>query len=239
MKTREKRILPALVPVLGIAAFGLRLWLYRTGIDSRGLLRPGQLSELLLWAAAALAVAAALLVSFRDRGSALWEENFAPSVAAAAGSIVAGLCLVLSVPGAWGGGMLMAVRKLLAAVASLALVWMGICRFRGRRPFFAFPAAVTLYFAADILSRYRAWSSEPVLQEYFFAVVAALALLLYAYQLTAAAVDIGRRRVLLGAGLLGSFACFAAAAHGDAALLNLACGIWLICDLPVWQRREG
>ena len=61
MKLRKNpAVLPCLALLLGLVALGLRLALYRVGVDEKGLLTPGSPLEIGVWIVTAGAAAVAL-----------------------------------------------------------------------------------------------------------------------------------------------------------------------------------
>lgn len=244
MNTYPKvKLLPILTGLLGIAALALRLGLYRFAQDARGLLNPGDPLNIALWAVTGFTAVLVCLVTAGLDGSLKYADNFRPSAPAALGcfALAAGtaVTLLLSLP-VW--TRLEVLRSIAAALAVPALIWVGICRWRGKRPSFLFHTVVCLYLTFHAVSHYQAWSSRPQLQDYLFAMLASVLLTLFAYYQTAFDVGLGKRRMQLATGLLAAFFCIAALAGGEDVLLYLAGALWALTGLcrlvPVPRPRK-
>jgi len=229
MKFNHK-YLPHALAGLGAAAALLRLALLRFGVDSKGLLIPGHILDILSWIVTAAAVILVVLSVRKLDGSAVYPDNFAPSSPAAIGctALAGGIASMVSLDAFM---RLEVIRNYLGLLAIPALLWLGICRIQGKKPFFLFHAVVCLYLTLHIVSHYQAWCSRPLLQNYFFPMAGSIGLALFAYYQTAFAVEMGSRRMQLGVGLLGAFACLAAAAGGEDTGLYLSGAIWMLTNL--------
>lgn len=236
--------LPVLAALLGICAAVLRVLLYLFGTDDKGLLDNGHMLNLLVWALTAFSTAVLCLGVGRLNGSAKYVHNFAPSTPAAIGAfaLAGGIAVsVVSAPGFF--QKLDMLRNLLGLLAIPALVWVGLCRWQGKRPSFLFHAVVCVFLTLYDISHYRMWSSRPQIQDYFFTMAGAVLLSLFAYYQTAFDVGLGKRRMQLGTGLLAAFFCLAALAGGEDILLYLGGAVWALTNLcsltPVRRRRPN
>ncbi len=244
MNTYPKvKSLPILTAVLGIAALVLRILLYRFGQDAQGLLVDSHILNIAVWAVTAFAAVLVCLIVFQLDGSLKYADNFSASPAAAAGTfaLAGGIAVTLLTSlGAW--ARLEQLRNLAALLAVPSLIWVGICRWRGKRPSFLFHAALCLYLTLYAVSHYQTWSSLPQLQDYLFAVAGAILLTLFAYYQTAFDVGLGKRRMQLGTGLMAAFFCIAAPAGGDDPMLYFSGAFWALTNLcrlvPVPRPRK-
>lgn len=245
MKTKLNiRHLPNMAAGLGAAAFLLRIALKLLGLDEKGLLIPSHPLNLLVWAVTAAALVLLGAAVWPLDGSKKYEHNFAPSAAAAIGCFALAGGATVSVLTGWNvWTRLELVRNLCGLLSIPALVWLGLCRWQGKRPFFAFHALVCLYLTLYAVSHYQAWSSRPQLQDYFFPMLASVLLCLFAYHQTAFDVSMGKRRMQLFTGLLACFFCMAAAAGGEDLMLYAGGAVWTLtglCNLtPVRRRRKN
>lgn len=242
MKVNTK-LLPVAAAGLGILALLARIALYLLGRDEKGLLISGHPLELLVWAATAAAILILAFVWKLD-GSARYAHNFAPSVPAAIGSFaLAGgitVCVILSGgTGLWLG----LLSRITGFLAIPAIVWAGLCRYRGKRPFFLLHALVCLYLMLYLVNHYQTWSSRPQMQDWFFSMLGILFLALFGYYQTTFDVNMGKRRMQLCTGLLAGFFCIAAAAGGEDVPLYIGGAAWALtglCSLtPVPRRRKN
>ncbi len=241
-KNLNTKSLPRLIAGLGLTALILRLGLYLLGTDEKGLLIPMHPLDLLTWAAAAAAVLLSLVSVRKLDGSARYCDNFSASTPAAIGAFALAGGIAVSVTGSWDVWQrLDLIRNLCGLLAIPAIVWAGLCRWQGKRPFFTFHAITCLYLTLYAVSHYQVWSSRPQLQDYFFSMTGAVLLTLFAYYQTAFDVSLGKRRMQLFTGLLAAFFCIAAAAGGEDILLYLGGAAWTLtnlCSLTPVKRRK-
>lgn len=232
-KILEPKILPFWMLGMGVVALGLRFALYAVAVDEKNLLTSGHPLEILLWLLTAAALALVIAAVRPLDGSNRYEDNFGPSAAGAVGSfaLAAGILLsvVFSGTGAYAG--LNRLRNLLGYLAAASLVAVGVCRLRGRQPFFGFHGLVCLFFAIHMVSRYQTWSGNPQLQDYAFSLGACVALMLFAFYQTAFEVGSGRRRMQLGTGLMALYLCIGALYGAECPLICVTGGVWAVTNL--------
>ena len=206
-------------PLLGVAAMVCRYLVFTLGIDSRGLLVPGSLPELLLLALCPLALLCALLAREpecrgKNRLSAL------ANVLLAAGILL---------PQAGGGSvarLLWFLSRLGTYASAAALCLLAVYRFRKQRPPFGLNALVCIGFLVRLVASYQSWSHIPQMQNYIFPLFASLLLTAFAYQQAAREASLGSPRWRLRFGLLGCFACLAASVPSQP--FYLLAGLWLL-----------
>lgn len=231
MKSTIKQ-LPLLCAGLGILTAVLRLVQASFGTDNKGLLILWHPLDLLVWAVTAVIVILVVLTVRTLDGSDLYADNFGPATPAAIGctALMGGIAAAVSVaPNIF--IRLEVIRMYLGLLALPALLWVGVCRIRGRQPFFLLHGVVCLYLVIHTVSHYQGWCARPLMQSFFFPMAASIFLTLFAYYQTAFDVGLGNRRMQLGAGLLGSFFCLAAAAGGEDLMLYLGGAIWMLTNL--------
>lgn len=229
-------VLPALGA--GIAGLFLRLALYRTGFDSRHLLTPNNLPQLLCFILA-LGLAGYLLFLLRPG-----KET--PAVASLPGSSLSGFAaaLVLGL-NAWQlsrvqGEYLDAVRMALAWLSAAGVALTALARFRGRIPALPVQTAVCLFFALDMLCRYQNWSGNPRLADYCFALPASICLCVIAYQALALPRALGSRKVRLFACLMALCLCLYSLAGSGSPMFYLGGALlaWSELNAP-WETEEN
>lgn len=243
-KLKKNGWLPLIAVVAGIAALLLRRQLYAVAVDQKGLLMAKHPLEIALWAVVLLsAVLIAVVVRKRD-GSGVYEENFSRSGAAEAGHCLMAACLLLTVlsnefPLSGTIGILW---KGLGYLSAPAMVWAGICRRKGKQPFFLIHAAVCLFLLLYVVSRYQSWSGNPQLQDYVFDLLATVALILFSYHCAAFEAGIGKRRSQLITGLLAIVLCGGALAVPDGySCLYFGGAVWAatnLCALTPPPKKE-
>ena len=193
----------------GLAGILLRVLLYQFGPDDRGLI--SQTHPLhMVCLAIALGVGVYLALSVRNTGSSNdYRDNFPANRQMRSSVIVVPACFLVSafataeaaldrVDTAW-------------TVMSFAVVpcmaYTLYCQMTGKRSFFLFHTVICLYFAVDMICRYRFWSGNPQLADYTFHLFACASLCLTAYYRTAFDVGMGSRRMLLFMGMMSVFFC--------------------------------
>lgn len=232
-KLFEPKTLPVWMLGMGAGALALRAALYAAAVDEKNLLTSGHPLEiaLILLTAAALALVIACVRPLD--GSNRYADNFGPSKAAAAGAFALAAGILLSVifsdTGAYAG--LNRLRSLLGYLAAASLVAVGVCRLKGRQPFFAFHGLVCLFFAIHMVSRYRTWSGNPQIQDYIFSLGAGIGLMLFAFYQAAFDVGSGRRRMQLGTGLMAAYLCLGALYGAESPLVCVTGCVWVLTNL--------
>lgn len=229
MKRKWNKSSAATVTVLGVIALIMRLMLYFTGVDEKGLLKSFHPCTIGIWLICALAVAVVL--------AALWKHPkdsvpaFTASLPAAVGTCAMGaVLLVTALAGGKTNQLLDKIALVLGIVSGFSLIPAALCRWQGKRTPFWLYGLACICFAVRAISCYQTWCGDPQLQNYFFDMMAILLLMLFAYQLTAFSVGMGDCRILLGAGTLASFCCMAALAHSGAVLTMVGGLAWTLTE---------
>lgn len=231
MKYSNRRV-RALIALLGGAACLLRFCVYLLATDEKGLLVFGHPLEICLWV---VTIAAAVLIFLCVRKQTAvypYIVNFPAADFSAAGCFLfaAGICLSVTahrdafLP-------LERIRNLTGLLSVPALIWVAVCRWKGRRPFFAFHAVVCLHLALYATSSYSLWSSHPQLHDSFFPMMGCIFLMLFSYYQTAFDADMGSRRMQLATGMSAVFCCLAAIPHSEDILLYITGSIWALTNL--------
>lgn len=237
--------LPWLAAGLGVVGFFLRWMLYAVAVDEKGLLPLWHPLEVLLWLVTAAAVVLILVKVWKLDGSARYEDNFAPSRAAAVGhfAAAAGILLTVLFYDVKMDGALAAAWKVMGILAAPGLALAGLCRIQGKRPFFLLHLSACLFLVLHIVNHYQTWSGNPQLQDYVFTMFGAITLMLYAFYHAAFDVGSGKRRMQLSMGLLAVYLCCVALSGGEYPLLYLGGIFWAMTDLcsftPVPKPREN
>ena len=231
MKNCKKAgFLPWAIVLSGIIALLLRRQLFLTAVDARGLLMSHTLWEILLLALTAAVACMLLLTLKKDRGSSSYEDNYSASIPAALGHAAAALGILVLVRGGNPGmaGVLGRFWQVLGLAAPVCLVLAGAARLFGRKPFFLLHVIPCLFLLVYVVGSYRVWSSEPQMQNYLFALLAALALILFAHYTAAFEAGLGNRKMVLGAGLAAVYLCLAELGWSDEPGLYLGGMLWAL-----------
>lgn len=232
---REKitKFLPVLVLALGAAAAAVRGLQYLLAVDHKGLVVSGHPLGWLLWGICAVAAAVVIPTAAKLDGSNRYADNFGPSMQAAAGCFLLAVGIVLTLLEGNGMQKPMLVRlwQVSGLLSVLGLIWAGLSRKQGKRPFLLNHAMLCLFFALHMVSRYQPWCGNPQAQDWGFSLLAAVGLTLCAYHHSAFAAGSGRRRMFLAVSLLTVFLCCAALPHTEYFWLYLGGGIWAFTGL--------
>ena len=236
--------LPVFSAGAGLMALVLRSLLFLLGRDEKNLLISGHPLDLLVWIVTAAAAAVILASVWKLAGSSGYADNFGPSAAAAVGSFaLAGGITVSVILGASSGLRLEMLYRFIGALAVPAVVWAGLCRWKGKQPFFLLHGIVCLYLTLYSISHYQTWSSQPQMQDWFFSMAGIVCLVLFSYYQTAFPVGLGKRRLQLLVGLLGGFFCIGAIAGSEDTLMYLGGALWMLTNLcsltPASRRRKN
>lgn len=228
----KTKFLPMLSALLGLAALLLRTGLYLVGTDEKGLLQPWHPLDILCWAVTGTAVLIFALGVRKRGGSSLYRHNFQFSTPAAIGSFALAGGIAVAVITGWNAGTrLDLLRNVCGLLAVPSLILVGLCRWQGKQPFFAFHGIVCLYLTLYMISHYQLWCSQPQTQDYFFSMAGAVLLTLFAYYQTAFDAGLGRRRMQLLTGLLAGFFCIAAINGTEDVLLYAGGAVWALTGL--------
>jgi len=224
----------------GVLAFGLRAALYAFAMDGRGLLVKNHPLSILLWCLTA-AAAAALVIFCRgicgpDTGTGARPASLAPCL----GCMAAAAGIALSTFRSFGdfSSVLDILICVLGFVSVIALASIGICRLTGKKPYTLLHGVVCVWFALRLVSRYRVWSFDPCLQDFFFYLMAHMALMLAFYQHAAFGAAAGSHRAVWGASLAGLYLCCAALYSCEEPLLMAGFALWCFTGLTSLRVRK-
>lgn len=227
--------------ILGAGGLGflLRVLLYTTGTDEKGLLVSGHWAVIAL-GILTLAVAAGLFLLTKPiQGPQRYQDCFPVSWVSAAGAILAALGILVTTVSGIGSATdtIELVIRVLGFVSVAALAVVAVCRLTGAKPVFPCHAVVCVYFALRMVSQYRHWSADPQLQDYCFYLFAYGALMLAAYQQAAFDAGMGSHRALWVLNLASVYLCFLALYGCQDALLLFTAGIWAFTNLTALKAK--
>jgi len=234
MKQFVRSPLARLIPILaGGVGLGLRVWLFSTGVDEKGLLLSAHPANYLSCVLVALFMLWLFLTAKMETGCVARVVPVPAAIggfAAAAGILVADITEYVAI-----GDRISLVCCVLGLIAAGCLVYAGVCRLRGRGCPWQLHAAASLYFALHLVLQFRAWSPDPELQRYAYALFASVFLMLTAYH---------RATLDAGTGKYGAFTFCSRAAlffcvlslYGQDWLFYLTMALWTAagscCSMP-------
>lgn len=242
MKGLQKpKYIPHIVCAAGLIGLLLRVLLYVFGPDDRGLISKSHPLHIACWVlAAATAVFAAL--SARKLGSSnAYEDNFPANKNRVVITVLAPVWFLVSAFSAWelAADTVGLVWVVFSFAAVPCLAYTGYCQITGKKPLFIFHGIVCIFFALDMVCRYRIWSGNPQLPDYSFRLLACAFLTLSAYHRMAFDVDLGRRRMFLLCSLMAVFFCTVSVIGPGNQAFYLGGALWALSTLcPMKLRRK-
>lgn len=217
----------------GILGIGLRLWLYATGVDQKGLLLENHPAGILSFVLTAVFFAWLFWLVKGNKLSVKGNTRVA-SIVAAAGCMVAGVAV-----GAAGireyiadGAALSLMTMAVCICAGVALIYVGLCRLQCRKPAQAAHVVMLVAFILLLISHYRSWSKEPQLQAYFFTFMAGMFLLFSVF--CRAVWDMQNKGLnqMVYASQAALFLC-CMSVMGDMPWFYLAMALWMAADTGI------
>lgn len=221
--------------ILGSGGLGLvlRVLLYATGIDGRGLLVKGHWASVASCVLTVAVLAVCFLVTRAFCETASCRAAYPASAAAAIGAFAAmiGIGMITVTEFAEFSSRLHLIVWVLGLVSAFSMGCIGSCRLTGKKPSFLLYTAICLYFALRMVSRYQRWSADPQLHDYCFYLMAYVALMLTAYQHAAFHADMGNHRALWFCSLMAVYFCCVSLKESPDTCLLLGCGCWAFTNL--------
>lgn len=238
-KLFKTTLLPLITLICGLIGFGLRLWLFGTGIDEKGLLVTGHPAGILVWILTAVVIAAVALGTRKLAPISKYSQLFPASIFACIGCVLgaAGILYVNIREYLLVRDVITLVTMILGLLAGVALVLLGVCRCKGKRPAFWLQSIVTVYFMLHLVSQYRLWSAEPQLQVYFFPLLASVFLMLTAYHGAVLDAEKGSRRWYVFSSQCALFFC-CLSLQGTSWPFYLTMALWLATGLCSLKAAE-
>lgn len=229
VKFSQLQLLTLSAAVLGLL---LRIVLFTTGMDQKGMLISGH------WSTTGLLALSVMICGLLIPGCALLSDSGQipgrfHRLAAGAGCFGAAAAFLMSPVSPASGSVLPAT--CLGFLCATAFVFIGINRCLGKQPHFLAHVAVCLGFAIRMVSQYRLWSSDPQLADYCFYMISLVALMLTAYHSAAFDAGMGGFRRLRFFGLISVYFCAVSLWGSDYSLFTGLCGFWVLTNLPCFQ----
>jgi len=231
MKIKPKYI-PLFTAVCGLLGFGLRFWLFRTGVDERGLLVASHPANALTFVLTGIVLLVVFLWTRKLDKIRSHKKLYPASVTALLGCIPAAIGLLLAAlyELKMKQDLITYITLGLSVLAAVSLILLGIGRKRGLRPNFLMQAVLTVYLMFHLVSQYRLWSSEPQLQVYCFQLLASVFLMLSVFHGTILDTQVGSRRSFVFYNQAALFCC-CMSLIGDCWWFYLAMGLFCATNL--------
>lgn len=223
--------LPWLTLVTGGIGLALRLWLQSTAND-KGFFIRGHISGTLLILLTVLFLVV-LLISTRDlKQAGKYRFNFPASIPGGIAAYIAaaGFAIVNVTDLIHAEDMLATVAAALGIISAAALVFVGMCRLKGRHPSMLFHAVICAHLTLRLICQYRVWSSDPQLMDYCFQLLALACAMLASYHRATFNANFGSRRSYAFFNLAAVYFCCVSLAVPEGLTAYLATGLWLFTD---------
>ena len=216
--------------ILGAGGLGfvLQQLLYTTGMDEKGLLIRGH------WAAVSLVILTGLTLAFifrSTRKAPVFPDVPSASIPGGIGCLVGAAALFLG-SGGENFDTLSQVEGAMRLAAQLSLCALAYCRFAGKKCPFGFHGILSLFLAIRMVGQYRIWCSDPQVMDYALFLLAHVALMIFAYQLSARDAGFGNPKSLWFWGLTGLYLCCCAPCGQSDRIFLLMLGAWVFTALP-------
>lgn len=232
-KIFKPTLLPLLTLICGLIGLGLRLWLFLSGIDEKGLLVEKHPAGILAFVLTAIFLLVLLLcvrtLSPVDKHQILFPARLLAGIGCAAAAV--GILYVDIRDLITRQDTITIITLIVGVLAAAALMLLGFCRWKGKRPALWARAAVCVYFMLHLVSQYRLWSAESQLQVYFFPLMASVFLMLNTYH--GAILDTeknGSRRFYVFTSQAALFFCLLSL-QGSSWPFYLTMALWMGTDL--------
>ena len=236
----KSTVKPGLLKLMTLCAGSLglmlRVLLYTTGVDHKGLLITGHWAAVALWILTAAMVVVISLLSRGIHGPAQYRDAHPASFVAFLGALAAAAAFAFNAYTELGNNFLGI--SILNFAAALSLLVIGICRLAGKKVPFLFHVILCAFFALRMVSQYRHWNSDPQLQDYVFYLGAYVALMLNAYHHAESDISESRHSALWCTGLLAVYLCCVALMGSVDTWLLLGAGIWALTNLTSLGARR-
>ena len=232
--------LSAWMLLFGMVALVLRKNLYATAVDVKGLLLRNQPLGIAL-VVLTIGVLLGLALHIRKLTcSGSYEAEASQNLIGAMGNIGAGAGILMTALAGkpFMGSYLEIAWYWLGLAAPVCLLLAGIARLFGKKPFFLLYVVVCLFFLLHIVRHYQLWSSNPQLQDYLFAMLGAMGLMLFGFYTAAGEADCGNPPIRLGTGLAAIYLCLAELARSACPWLYLGGIFWVLTDLGSLRKTE-
>lgn len=212
----------------GVLTLLLRLQLYRVGFDQKHILSSSHPLHLICLVLAGI-MAAALALGLKDLDESDHPNRSFPAHLLRSFAHLAAGCLMA----AYGASLFRKAEAPLALIrAALSLAAAGsmvLCTLvSNRKPGLQclFHGIITLFFALDMLCRYRNWSGNPQLPDYVLQILACLLLSLCSYHRLAFDVGLGRNRHFLWCSLMALYLSFGCVSGPETEIFYLGGAFW-------------
>ena len=228
-------LLPPVSLLLGLAAWQLHSWLYRTQVEDpvSGLLPFGTLPEILIWVLTGCVLLGAFLLTRHVRMGA--EK---PIIGALSDAFFAAGILTLLLEPTKGPAALVLVYRVFCVAAALSLAVGAVMQLLKRKPFFLLEVSPCVLCVLVLLEYYQFFSEVPQMMNYVLGLGAVLCLTLSAYHHMARAAGLPASALAPATGLLAVYFCAAAGSQGMFVSFFCAAAVWVAAEMARLRPAE-
>lgn len=228
--------------ILAAAGFFLRRHQLNVGFDAQGLPTGQGIWGLMILCI--LALAAFLAVALKKEKRPGYEENFSSDMLSmilsvlAAGLLLAGngMAFIRQSPMATPvNQMLTRVTAVLGMVTALSFIGTVSARHKGNKPSPWLYLLPVVYYILQLIFNFKSWSTDPIILDYCFKLLALIAIMLAVFHVGGFAFDTGRRRSAIFLCLTGVLFSVISLADGGISYVLVTSGscLWLLTN--AWQ----
>jgi len=240
--TFKPTLMPWVSLVAGFIGFALRVSLFM-GEDEKGLLPADHVAHTLTFVLTAAVLVILYLCVQPLSPMARHAELFPASIYRAIGCVLgaAGILVAGIQELSTQSGLLCVLTFLAGAAAAASLIWIAVCRYKGKRPKYLFHAVITVFFMLYTVTQCKTWGAEPELQRICFQLFACVFLMLTCYQYALLDAQVSSRRRFVFYSQSALFFCCMSLCGGNLPLFIGMIG-WLaldLCSLQTIQTKEA
>lgn len=227
MKDSNNRLFLGLTALFGAAGAVLRVLLFRTALDEKGLLIALHPSNLGLWAVSvSFVVLIWLLLRKRLGDNGDYLDSFSSCKIRFGLSLAAGVLLAVESGRQLGLGQRLA--GILGIVAALCMAAGALYRLKGKRPLPLLHIMVCVFFIVRLVTSFRGWSADPQFQDYSMQLLACVSLMLFAFHRASSDAELMDREAVARYSLLAAYFCTVSLSDETMPLLYAAGALWAI-----------
>lgn len=229
-------ILPFFTIAAGIVGMVLRMWMFSSAIDEKGLLITSHPANYLLYALLILTVLGVLVFSLKC--SKTVTKAFPASVFGSFGAFVAAAGILAADFTELNTGDIFSVLSfVMGLLAAAGFAEIGIRRLKGNPGSLISHTLICAYFMIHLVLQYRQWSAEPQLQNYFFPLLASILLMLCCYHRAVADLKGANHRWYVFTNQTALFCCFLSM-NTETWVFYAAMILWCATDLHICPKQE-
>ena len=238
-KVITERGLCAMTLSAGALGLLLRVWLFATGVDDKGLLESTHPANVMIFVLTAVVMAALLYCVLQC--SKVMGKPFKASQTAATGCMLAAVGILIAnvLELTEAKDTVSTVSAAVGVLAAVSFFYLGVRRKDGHRSSMAAYSVIILYYMTHLVLQYRMWSAEPELQKYMFPLLASVFLMLSAYHRAALDIHGKQFRNYIFFNQAALFFCLLSL-NSESWLFYLAMAAWVATDLyiPTPKKRS-